>query len=354
MTVPQQVIDGPAADRSPAAPSPQQHVLTLLSGKMIAAVICVLARVGVADHLAQGPRGVTELAAATSTDAPMLYRFLRAAASAGVFTEQADGCFALTPAGECLRSDAPGTLRYLAYLYGEESVWNCFGSAIDTLRTGEPAGPKLRGGKGWFEYMDQDPEFSEIFHRAMTGVSHGAPEIARACDFRRFSAVADIGGGQGRLLAAILARNPHQRGILFDTASAVQSAPPVLQQAGVAHRVGCVAGDFFRSVPAGCDAYVLKAVLHDWNDQDAARILRNVRAALGGNGEGRVFVIEAIVPDGDEWHFSKAMDIAMAVSLGGKERNLREWRALLASAGFDLDEVTSTVPPHWIIEGRPS
>jgi hypothetical protein len=344
----------PPADLDGTPGAPQQHLLMLLGGKMISAAICVLARVGVADHLAHGPRTVEELAAATETNAPMLYRFLRAAASVGVFAEQADGRFALTPTAEYLRSDVPGTIRYLAYLYGEESVWNCFGSAVDTLRTGEPAGPKLRGGKGWFQYMEESPEYAEVFHRAMTGVSNRASEVATSYDFSGFSSVADIGGGQGRLLAAILASSPGARGVLFDIASAIGGAAPVLEQHGVADRVECVVGDFFESVPSGLDAYVLKAILHDWNDEDCRRILGNIRAALGDHAEGRILIVEAVVPDLNDWHFSKAMDIAMAVSLGGKERNLHEWRALLASAGFELAGVSRTAPPHWVIEGRPS
>jgi hypothetical protein len=143
------------------------------------------------------------------------------------------------------------------------------------------------------------------------------------------------------------------RGVLFDTASAIGSAAPVLDEHGVAERVDCVVGDFFASVPAGPDAYVLKAILHDWNDEDSTTILRNIRTALGDKADGRVLIVEAVVPDLNEWHFSKAMDIAMGVSLGGKERNTAEWRALLAGAGFELVSVTKTAPPHWIVEARP-
>ncbi|MCO1580360.1 acetylserotonin O-methyltransferase [Crossiella sp. SN42] len=333
--------------------SPHQHLLGLLGGKMVAAALCVLARIGVADELAHGPLPVAELARRTGCHPPTLYRFLRATASVGVFAETPGGDFALTPAAELLRSDVPGTLRYLAYLYGETSVWNCFGSAIDTLRTGEPSGPALRGGKGWFEYMAGDPEYAEVFHLAMTGVSERATAVAAAYDFDRFATVADIGGGQGRLLAAILNRNPGQRGILFDTASAIGGAEPVLSGYGVADRVERVVGDFFASVPPGADAYVLKAILHDWNDRDALRILRNIRTALAGRPDGRVLIVEAVVPGDNDWHYSKLMDLAMAVSLGGQERDAGQWRSLLAEAGFELCAVTETAPPHCVIEARP-
>ncbi|MFC4121796.1 methyltransferase [Nonomuraea zeae] len=347
-----------AEQQSPTGPTfgsggPQHHLLTVLAGKMISATVCTLAQVGVADHLADGPRPVAELAAATQTDPGMLYRFLRAAASVGIFAELPDGRFELTGTGEYLRSDVPGSLRHLAWLYGEESIWNCFGYAVETLRTGEPAGPKVRDGKGWFEYMEERPVVAEVFHRAMTGTSNMAAQVADSYDFSRFSFIADIGGGQGRLLAAILGKNPGARGLLFDQASAIDGAAEVLAKHDVADRAELVVGDFFVEITPGPDAYLLKAILHDWDDDDCVAILRNIRTALGDKSEGRVFIVEAVVPDGNDWHFSKAMDIAMGVSLGSKERNLRDWRELLAASGFELVDTTKTMPPHWIIEARP-
>jgi len=353
-------MTAPAIVLSPAtvasvSPQPQQELLNLLAGKMVSAAVCVLARIGVADLLTDGPRPVAELAAETGTDPDMLYRFLRCAAGAGVFAEQRDGRFGLTPTAELLRSDVPGSIRYLAYLYGEESVWNCFGSAIDTLRTGQPTGPSLRGGKGWFEYMEEahGGEYAEVFHKAMTGVSNRADEVAKDFDFGRFRHVADVGGGQGRLLSAILTEHPHLRGTLFDTASAVSGAAPVLAAQGVADRVEVVVGDFFSAIPAGPDAYVMKAILHDWSDADSIRILANIRTAIGDNPDARVLIVESVVADLNEWHFAKAMDLAMGVSLGGKERNRAQWAALLAQAGFELVGVTQTAPPHGVVEARP-
>jgi hypothetical protein len=337
----------------PGATSPHQYILTLLAGKMIASVICTLAQAGVADHLAAGPRPVAELAEATGTDAGMLYRFLRAAASVGLFAELPDGRFELTEIGTYLRSDVPGSLHYLAHMYGEVSIWNCFGHAIETLRTGKSTGPLVREGKDFFEYMEERPELAEVFHKAMTGTSDISEKIADAYDFSRFGFIADIAGGQGRLLAAILNRNPAAKGLLFDQASAISIADPVLAGHDVADRVKTVVGDFFVSIPSGPDAYLLKAIMHDWDDENCVRILSKIRAALDGKPEGRVFIIDAVVPDGNGWHFSKAMDIAMGVSLGSRERNMKDWTALLAESGFELAGTTPTVPPHHIIEGRP-
>jgi hypothetical protein len=353
MTAPDIVLS-PATVAS-VSPTPQQELLNLLAGKMVAAAVCVLARVGVADLLTEGPRPIAELAAETGTDPDMLYRFLRCAAGAGVFAERVDGRFGLTPTAELLRSDAPGSVRYLAYLYGEESVWNCFGTAIETLRTGQPTGPSLRGGRDWFEYMEEahNGEFAQVFHKAMTGVSNRANVVATDFDFGRFRHVADIGGGQGRLLAAILTAHPHLKGTLFDTASAVTGAAPVLAEEGVTDRVDIAVGDFFAAIPSGPDAYVMKAILHDWSDEDSVRILTNIRSAIGANADARVLIVESVVAELNQWHFAKAMDLAMGVSLGGKERNQAQWAALLARAGFELVGVTQTAPPHGVVEARP-
>jgi hypothetical protein len=223
------------------------------------------------------------------------------------------------------------------------------------LRTGRPTGPSLRGGKDWFEYMEEahDGEFAQVFHKAMTGVTNRANVVAQDFDFGRFQHVADIGGGQGRLISAILNEHPHLRGTLFDTASAVTDAAPVLAAEGVSDRVNVVVGDFFESIPSGPDAYVMKAILHDWSDEDSVRILKNIRTAIGDNPDARVLIVESVVAELNQWHFAKAMDLAMGVSLGGKERNKAQWAALLNEAGFELVGVTQTAPPHGVVEARP-
>ncbi|WP_433261239.1 methyltransferase [Actinosynnema sp. CS-041913] len=333
----------------------QHEVMMMLAGKWVAGTLTVLARLGVADLLARGPRAVPDLAAATGSHAPTLYRFLRAAASVGVFAEREDGRFELTPKAEYLCSDVPGTLRYLAYFYGEPTVWNCFGYAADTVRTGEPNGRRLRNGKNFFEYLEQDaPEFASAFHKAMSELNdERAPRIADSFDFGRFPRIADIGGGQGRLLAAILRRYPDSRGVLFDIATAIATAPPVLEAQGVADRVELVAGSFFDGVPSGVDAYVLKAVMHDWADDLCVGVLKRIREAIGPDPDARVLIIDGVLPTGNDPHYSKLMDIAMAVTNGGRERTAHEWSTLLAEAGFETVAIHPTVEPHGIVEGRP-
>lgn len=327
----------------------------MLAGKWVAGTLNVLARLGVADLLAEGPRTVPDLAEATGSQVQMLYRFLRAAASVGVFAEREDGRFELTPKAEYLRSDVRGSMRYLAYFYGEPTVWNCFGYAVDTVRTGEPNGRKLRNGKNFFEYLEQDaPEFAAAFHKAMSELNdERAPLIADSFDFGRFARIADIGGGQGRFLSAILRRYPDSHGVLFDLETAIATAPPVLEAQGVADRVELVAGSFFDSVPSGVDAYVLKAVMHDWADDLCIGVLKRIREAIGSNPDMRVLIVDGVIPVGNDPHYSKLMDIAMAVTNGGRERTGHEWGVLLADAGFEMVAIHPTVAPHGIVEGRP-
>lgn len=333
----------------------QQELLMMLAGKWVAGTLTVLARLGVADQLADGPRDVEELAARTGSHAPTLYRFLRAAASVGVFSEREDGRFELTPKAQYLRSDVPGSLRYLAYFYGETTVWNCWGYAFDTVRTGEPNGRRLRDGKNFFEYLEQEaPEFAAAFHKAMSELNESrAPKIAASFDFGRFATIADIGGGQGRFLSAILRRYPASRGILFDIETAIATAPPVLAAQGVADRVELVSGSFFDEVPAGADAYTLKAIMHDWADPECAKVLGRIRQAIGGNADARVLIVDGVVPEGNEPHYIKLMDISMAVTNGGRERTVADWKRLVEESGFEIVEIHPTEPPHSIIEARP-
>ncbi|NJP95652.1 hypothetical protein HCN51_40550 [Nonomuraea sp. FMUSA5-5] len=333
----------------------QQEMLLMLAGKWVAGTLNVLARVGVADLLADGPRSIDQLAAATNTHAPTLHRFMRAAASVGVFAEREDKTFELTPKAQYLRSDVPGSLRYLAYFYGETTVWNCWGYAIDTLRTGEPNGKKLRDGKNFFEYLEQEaPEFAAAFHKAMSELNESrAPKIADSFDFGRFGTIADIGGGQGRFLSAILRRYPESRGILFDIETAIASAPPVLAAQGVADRVRLVSGSFFDEVPSGANAYTLKAVMHDWADAECRKVLGRIRQAIGDDADARVLIVDGVVPEGNDPHYIKLMDISMAVTNGGRERTVADWTNLVQEAGFEVVAIHPTLPPHSIVEARP-
>lgn len=331
-----------------AAPPPDALLMQLAFGALLTQALYVAARVGVADLLAEKPLPVGELAGATGTDERALYRVLRSLASVGVFREVDPKVFALTPAAELLRADAPNSMRNGIIFMGEEWHWRVWGSMMESLRTGRSAWGTVHGVEV-FDYFAANPEKYEIFNRAMTDMSvNTAPAIVQAYDFSGIETIADIAGGHGYLISQVLKANPKMRGILFDVPPVIAGARSLLEKEGVKERVETVAGSFFESVPAGADAYMMKHIIHDWNDEDSTRILRNISAAM--KPEGRVLIIEVVVPEGNEPHFSKIMDLEMLVSPGGVERTAAEYRELLAGAGLRLTRIVQTPSPFSVIE----
>jgi len=334
-------------------PRPVQ-LLLMLEGKRLAQCIYVAAKLGVADLLIDGPKPIDELAAATGCQPRPLYRVLRALGSHGVFAELPDRRITLTPLAEYLRSDIPGSVRHMAIVTGDDAIWRPWGQILHTLRTGEPAFTHVFG-QDVFAYMKERPELAGAFDDAMTAFSQRhSPAIASSFDFSRFGVIADIGGGHGYQLSAILRANPAANGVLFDQPHVIAGARPVLEDAGVADRVVLIGGDLFGDIPAGADAYVLTAVLHDWNDADAEAILRRVRVAIGGRREARLLVIESVIPPGNAWHLGKLIDIEMLVNVGGMERTADEWQTVLQNTGFGIVGVSPTIGPYSIIEAAPA
>lgn len=335
-------------DIAEAQPVPPQVVLTQMAfGALLTQALYVAAKLGVADLLAEGPRPVAQLAAATETHERSLYRMLRSLAGSGVFAEVAPQTFALTPLAELLRSDVPGSMRSGVIFMGEEWHFNVWANMMHSVRTGRPAWGHTHGAEV-FEYFAENPEQAAIFNGAMTDMSMGtAPAVVEAYDFGRFGTLADIAGGHGYLLAQILKANPALRGILFDVAPVVAGAAELLEREGVSPRVERVAGDFFQSVPRA-DAYVMKHIIHDWDDARAALILKNINASMGE--DGRVLIVETIVPEGNAPHYSKVLDLEMLTSPGGVERTAREYAELLAAAGLKLSRVVPTRSPYSIVE----
>ena len=341
-----------ASDRAtvaPAEPLPPEVLLTQMAfGALMTQALYVAAKLGIADLLAQGPRPVAELAADTATHEQSLYRVLRSLAGAGVFREAEPRVFALTAIGEALRSDAPNSFRNGAIFMGEEWHWQVWGRMLYSVQTGEPAWANTHT-KDVFDYFAANPPQAEIFNRAMTNLSQStAPPIVEAYDFSGVETLADIAGGHGYLLAQVLKANPALKGILFDTAPVVAGSDVLLASEGVSERVERVAGDFFQSVPAGADAYMMKHIIHDWDDARSRTILKNIHTAMPA--DGRLLIIETIVPEGDEPHYSKLLDLEMLVSPGGAERTASEYRELLASEGFRLTRIVPTKSPFSIIE----
>ncbi len=283
--------------------------------------------------------------------AASLFRLLRALASLGVFAEEPGQRFALTPAAEPLRRDIPGSQWAMAVMMGEEH-YRAWGELLYSVRTGKVAFDKVYG-QPVFEYLSQNPEQAAIFDKAMTGV-HGRETSAMvdAYDFSSFKAIADIGGGNGSTLCGILKRLPALHGTLFDLPGVIERAGASVEAAGLGDRVHLVAGSFFESVPSGVDAYVLRHIIHDWDEEKALRILANVRQAI--SDEGRLLVVESVIPPGNEPFFGKLLDITMLVSPGGQERTADEYGDLFGRAGFRLTRIVPTSTEVSVIEGVPA
>ena len=330
---------------------PHLAMLQLISGFWISRAIYVAAKLGIADHLAGGPKTAEEIAAATGTHAGAIYRIMRALASVGVFTEDGERRFGLTPLSGTLRTDAPGSLRAFATVELGEEHFPAWGELLYSVRTGEIAFDKAFGMPVW-EFFAQNPENARTFDDAMTGMTLATEEaILTNYDSSGISKLVDIAGGHGSLIAALLKSNPGMRGILFDLPDVVEGARRRMEAEGLSDRCEVVSGNFFESVPEGADAYILKWIIHDWNDERSIAILKNIRRAIAEGG--KLLLVEAVLPTGSEPHFGKFIDLNMLVMTGGRERTAEEYRALLEAGGFKLTRVIPTDSPMSIIEAVP-
>ena len=312
--------------------------------------ITVAAQLGVADALADGPLPIEELAVRVGADADALGRLLRALIGKGVFRHRRDGRYELNSLARTLRSDAPISMRWPAEFYGSREQRERWTLMVESIRSGSTVVPALRG-KESFNYFAGWPELAELFNQTMTSVSEltTAPVVA-GYDFGAYPTIVDVGGGHGPLLAAVLAGAPASRGVLYDLPAVVASAPKVLGQYNVADRVFIAEGSFFDRVPGGGDAYILKNVIHDWPDEKAVQILRNVRAAAGP--EATVLLIELVIPEHDRDFPGKWVDLEMLLNLGARERTAAEYGALLRQAGFEMTRVVQTASPLSVVEAR--
>jgi hypothetical protein len=324
----------------------------LIMGFRVTQLIYVAAKLGLADRLEHGPQTPQQLAHAVGAGPRALYRLLRALASLGVFVETADGAFALTPLAHLLQSNVAGSLRSLALLYGEEWLWQAYGGMLYSVQTGQPAFEQAHG-QPLYDYLHDHPSAAALFNQAMSAYSaQEAAAILAAYDFSGASRVVDVGGGHGALLSALLHEHPHLSGILLDLAPVVAGAQRQLADAGLAGRATCVAGDFFEALPSGGDVYLLKSVLHNWDDAAAPRILRTCRQAMARHA--RLLVVERVIPPGNTSAEAKLFDINMMVVVGGQERTEREYDTLFQAAGFNLTRVIQTGSPLSLIEGAPA
>lgn len=327
--------------------STKQILNKMIAGYCIPQAIYVAAELSIADLLAEGPRTAEELAEQTSAHSGALYRLLRALASVGIFAEDSPRRFALTPLAENLRSDIPDSQRAFAILNGAE-MYQAWSNLLHSVKTGEQAFDK-QFGMPIFQYLTENPERGQVFDAAMTDVYGSETEpMIDAYDFSQFQTVVDIGGGNGLVLSAILNRHPALKGVLFDLPDVVERARPNIVGTGLSDRCSIVGGDFFASVAPGGDAYVMRHILHDWDDEEAVAILRNCREAM--NPGGKVLVVETVIPPGNDANSGKWLDLMMLV-IGGRERTEEQYKLLFSEAGLILNRIVSTSVEISIIEG---
>ncbi|NUR88049.1 MAG: hydroxyneurosporene methyltransferase [Nonomuraea sp.] len=313
--------------------------------------LLTMAELGLADHLAHGPLSTSDLADRCSADAPRLRRVLRELAAMGVVRAAGRDVYDLTERGTALRSDVPDSVRSSIRMLGEEGFWYAMGNLPATVKNGDSAFTARYG--HLYEYLAANPGAAKLFDDYMTARAIPFTEgLAKRYDFPATATMVDVAGGKGHILATVLHANPDMRGILFDLEHVADRARQTLAAEGLAGRSEVVTGDFFTAVPPGGDVYLLASVLHNWDDDDAVTILRNVRAAM--NPGGRVLVLEVVLPDDEAAHLGKDIDMRMlAIFNGGTERSREEYAALLDRAGLRLAEVVELGSGANLIEARP-
>lgn len=332
-------------------PAPAAMV-ELIWGAWVAQAVTVASELRIADALAEKPLGIDELAAKVGANPDALSRLLRALIGRGVFRQRRDGRYDLTPLAHTLRWEVPDSMAALACFIGSAQEREHWSYLDDAVRTGESVVPVLRGMEA-FDYMSTQPELNDVFNQAMTNFSEMAVAMVTSVyDFTRYGTIVDVAGGHGRLLAGVLATTPNSRGVLFDQPHVVADAGPLLRNHDVADRVQIVEGSFFVTVPAGGDLYLLKHIIHDWPDDKAVEILKNVRAATGDGA--RLILVESVIPPHDRDFSTKWLDLEMLVGNAGRERTADEYRKLLKKAGFQMTRIIATASPFSLVEAAPA
>jgi hypothetical protein len=335
-----------------AEPTPADagHVLGLIGGYQISQAVRAAASLRLADTVAAGACTSEEIAGRAGAVPDRTHRLLRTLASYGLFTQTGERSWALTPAGQLLRSDIPGSLHAMALMWNEEH-YDAFRGLVDAVRTERPAFDQ-RFGTDWWSYLAAHPQSSELFNAAMGNIGRKVHAAAlEAADLSGARTLVDVGGGAGGLSAAFLRRYPRLSATILDLPHVISAADELLSVAGLRERVTLVAGDFFETVPAGGDVYLLSMIVHDWNDTEAIALLQAVRRAIPDHG--RLLLVDAVLPDDDSPHFGKLLDLTMMAMLTGRERSAQEFDMLFAAAGFALQSVTPTPSPTSLIEARP-
>ena len=327
-------------------------VFELVSGAWVAQAVQVAAELRIADALTEEPLHLEALADRVGADPDALRRLMRALISRGVFRQRRDGRYDLTALANALRSDAQFSMYQWARVVGSPQHREHWSLLLESVKSGKATLPQLRG-KEAFEYLRDEPELAEVLHDAMTTLTDlAAVTVVATYDFGRYRTIVDVGGGQGGLLATILAATPNARGVVYDLPEVAAGAPELLRRRGVEHRARVEGGSFFDSVPSGGDAYVLKSIIHDWPDGQAVEILRNVRAAAGA--DARVLLVELVLPEHERDFTGKWVDLEMLLVANGRERSAAEYRDLLRQGGFRMTRVVQTASPFSIVEATPA
>lgn len=339
----------PAANSPKPGPQPAEILMQIATGHMVASALYGVLSIGIPDLLKSGSKSVAELAGVTGVHEGALYRVLRALSAAGVFAENPARTFSLTPVSEPLCKDAENSVRQMALWLTLPFHFEVYGALSHSLRTGETVSEKLYG-LPCFDYIAQNKEINDSFNDAMTEFSGNViPAVLEAYDFGGLSkkTLVDIAGGHGKALTEILKKHTDVRGVLFDLDHVVKGAVARIKSEGLSSRCSVAHGDFFKAVPSG-DAYIMKHIIHDWDDAHSLTILKNIHAAAAPGAH--LFLVEAVMAPGNEPHFAKIVDLEMMLLPGGCERTEQEYRDLLAQAGFKLTNVVKTKSPLDLIE----
>jgi hypothetical protein len=329
-------------------PPPHAQLIQMAMGHWVSQIVYLAARLGLADHLADGRKSADELAGVTGTHAPSLFRLMRTLAHLGILDQDGTNRFGLTPLGEALRTSAPGSARATVLTVASDWWARGFAQLPYSVQTGKSGFEKALG-MPVFDWLARNPQEASMFSETMVGF-HGAepPAIAAAYDFCDLPIIVDVGGATGNLLSAILSRYLGTHGILYDLPHVVRDAPALLQARGCGERITIKAGNFFEQVPSGADAYLLSHIIHDWSEDQCLRILGNCRRAMKPGS--RLLIIEMVLPSNGQPHPGKMLDLMMLVGPGGRERTEPEYATLLGRAGFQLARVVQTESAVSIVE----
>jgi hypothetical protein len=329
---------------------PEVGALELGAAFMATQAAYAVARLGVADALSAGPRSAADVAADLGTDADATFRLLRASATYGIVRHVGDR-FDLTAVGRTLLSAAPDSMRSVVLMIGDPRYQAVWGQLPEAVRTGGPRAEAVHGVSMW-ELLDRDPDYAHDFNDAMGRLTQlDWPTVEAVYDFTPFGTIVDVGGGHGQLLALMLGAAPAADGVLLEQPSMVGPAEKHLGDAGLLDRCRLVGGSFFETAPDDGDLYVLRRVVHDFDDDTAVELLTNLRRHMPPGAT--LLLMESVVPAGDEPHFAKSLDLDMLLFVGGRERTEAEFAALLARAGFRMTRVVPTISTISLVEARP-